>query len=128
MPLPKAQLLLLSLLTPGLLPLGFVGARAFPAIRLPLLVQAADADTLPPADRDVLLHEAREHACRERQTDTAALERRYCPCGGQPSLSRPEPSSRLLLGLQDQETGDVRLPDRALPRAPGLAEAGNRAG
>lgn len=59
----RAQLLLLTVLTPRLLTLGFIGAGAFPAVRLPLLVQAADADSLPPADRDVLLHEARQHAC-----------------------------------------------------------------
>lgn len=61
----KAQLLLLSVLAPQLLALGFIGAGAFPSVRLPLLVQAANADPLPPAHRDVLLHQACQHACRE---------------------------------------------------------------
>lgn len=56
---------LLSVSTPRLLPLGFVWTGAFPPVRLPLLVQTANADPLPPADGDVLLHEARQHACRE---------------------------------------------------------------
>lgn len=58
----KALLLLLPVLAPQLLALGFIGAGAFPSVRLPLLVQAADADPLPPAHRDVLLHQACQHA------------------------------------------------------------------
>lgn len=45
-----------------LLAFGFVRSRAFPSVRLPLFVQAADADSLPTAHRDVLLHEAGQHA------------------------------------------------------------------
>ena len=77
----KAQLLLLTVLTPRLLTLGFIRAGAFPAVRLPLLVQTADADSLPPADGDVLLHEACQHACRGRGRQTCpVLECWYCPC------------------------------------------------
>lgn len=66
-PVPKATKpnCCFSVLAPWLLALGFVGAGAFPAVRLPLLVQAADADSLPPAHGDVLLHKAGQHACRE---------------------------------------------------------------
>lgn len=45
-----------------LLPLGFVRSGAFPAVRLPLFVQPADAHSLPTPHRDVLLHEAGQHA------------------------------------------------------------------
>lgn len=71
-PVPKATKpnCCFSVLALWLLALGFVGAGAFPAVRLPLLVQAADADPLPPAHRDVLLHKAGQHACR-KSTHTA---------------------------------------------------------
>lgn len=50
-PMPKATKPnhCFSVMALWLLALGFVGAGAFPAVRLPLLVQAADADSLPPA-------------------------------------------------------------------------------
>lgn len=95
----KAQLMLLAVATPRLLPLGFVGAGAFPAIRLPLLVQAANADSLPPADRDVLLHEAGQHACRGGRQTGPRWGAGSAQAGVQPSLFHPQPLSGLLLGL-----------------------------
>lgn len=86
-----------------LLTLGFIRTGAFPAVGLPLLVEAADADSLPPADGDVLLHETGQHACRDRGSTAAVIK---C-CGwppraregagladarARPSLSHPKPT------------------------------------
>ena len=46
------------------LALGLVGSRTLPAVGLPLFVQSADADSLTPPHRDVLLHQAGQHTCR----------------------------------------------------------------
>lgn len=86
-----------------LLTLGFIRTGAFPAVGLPLLVETADADSLPPADGDVLLHETGQHACRDRGSTAAVIK---C-CGwppraregagiadarARPSLSHPKPT------------------------------------
>jgi len=45
-----------------LLSLGFVRSGAFPAIRLPLFVQSADAHSLTTTYGNILLHKAGQHA------------------------------------------------------------------
>lgn len=115
---PKAQLMLLAVATPRLLPLGFVGAGAFPAIRLPLLVQAADADSLPPADRDVLLHKAGQHACRGgRQAHAGVLAVPRPECS--PHSSTPNPSVGSSWDYKMSQSGDVQLSRLSATPCPG---------
>lgn len=47
-----------------LLALCFVRSGAFPAVGLPLFVEAANTHSLPTTHRDVLFHKAGQHACR----------------------------------------------------------------
>lgn len=49
-----------------LLPLGLVRSGAFPAVRLPLFVQATNTHSLATTHRNVLLHQAGQHACKRK--------------------------------------------------------------
>lgn len=92
-----------SVSAPWLLALGFVGAGAFPAVRLPLLVQAADADALPPAHRDVLLHQAGQHPCR--RAHTGAWSAGSTPARGQPCPLAPKPAAGTSWGCKVEICG-----------------------
>ena len=95
------------------LALGLIGPGAFPPVRLPLLVEPANADPLAPPHRDVLLYQVGQHACGETQ----ALER-IAGCLGAATQLAAASGQGLRLSLPSPRPQSAQAPPKARGKGP----------